>query len=93
VAAEEVNSIATRRFWDLFNALSPEIQKLAAKNYELWLRDPHHRSLHFRRLQGSKDRFSVRVGDRNRAIGRLTDETMTRVWIGTHSEYGRIVDS
>lgn len=93
MAAEEVNSIATRRFWDLFNTLSPEIQKLAVKNYELWRRDPHHPSLHFRRLQGSKDRFSVRVGDRYRAIGRLTDETMTWVWIGTHSEYDRLVDS
>jgi hypothetical protein len=62
-----VNSIATRRFWDLFNTLSPEIQKLAAKNYELWSRDPHHPSLHFRRLQGSKDRFSVRAGEHYRA--------------------------
>jgi hypothetical protein len=62
VAAAQVNSIATRRFWDHFHALSPEVQKLAVKNYELWRGDPHHPSLHFRRLQGSKDRFSVRVG-------------------------------
>ena len=60
-----MNSIATRRFWDLFNALSPGIQKLAVKSYALWLRDPHHPSLHFRRLQGSKDRFSVRGRRRN----------------------------
>jgi hypothetical protein len=40
--AREVNSIATRRFWDLFYGLSPEIQKLAVKNYELWRRDAHH---------------------------------------------------
>jgi hypothetical protein len=93
VAAAEVNSFATRRFWDLFDALSPEIQKLAVKNYELWRRDPHHPSLHFRRLQGSQDRFSVRVGDHYRALGRLTAQTMTWVWIGTHAEYDRLVDS
>ncbi len=89
----QVRSIATRRFWDLFNGLPPEIQKLAIKNYKLWRRDPHHPSLRFRRLQGSGDRFTVRVGDRYRALGRLTDETITWVWIGTHSEYDRIVNS
>jgi len=93
VATAQVNSVATRRFWDLFHALSPEIQKLAVKNYELWRRDPHHPSLHFRRLQGSQDRFSVRVGDHYRALGKLTAETMTRVWIGTHSEYDRLLGS
>jgi hypothetical protein len=63
VATAQVNSVATRRFWDLFHALAPEIQKLAVKNYELWRRDPYHPSLHFRRLKGSQDRFSIRVAD------------------------------
>ena len=93
MATAEVKSVATRRFWDLFHALSPEIQKLAVKNYELWRRDPHHPSLHFRRLRGSQDRFSVRVGDHYRALGRLTAHTLTSVWIGTHAEYDRLVDS
>jgi hypothetical protein len=93
VATAQVNSFATRRFWDLFHALAPEIQKLAVKNYELWRRDPHHPSLHFRRLQGGQDRFSVRVGDHYRALGRLTAQTMTWVWIGSHAEYDRLINS
>jgi hypothetical protein len=93
VAYEQVRSVASRRFWDLFNGLPPEIQKLAIKNYELWRRDPRHPSLHFRRLRGSKDRFTVRIGDRYRALGGSADGTMTWVWIGTHSEYDRLVDS
>jgi hypothetical protein len=88
-----VNSVATPLFWDLFHALPAEIQELAVKNYRLWRQDPHHRSLHFRRLKGSEDRFSVRVGDHYRALGRLTAETMTWVWIGAHSEYDRLVGS
>jgi hypothetical protein len=36
VAAAEVNSVASRRFRDLFNALPADIQKLAVKNYYLW---------------------------------------------------------
>jgi hypothetical protein len=84
VADAEVNSVASRRFWDLFNALPADIQKLAVKNYHLWHGNPNHPSLHFRRLQGSTDRFSV--GDHYRALGRLRADTIEWVWIGTHAE-------
>lgn len=88
-----MRSVATRQFWALFQALPAEVQNLAVKNYHLWRRDPRHPSLHFRRLQGSKDRFSVRVGDHYRALGKQVGETITWVWIGTHSEYDRLIGS
>ena len=91
MAAAEVTSVATRRFWHLFHALPADVQNLAVKNYQLWRRDPLHPSLHFRRLQGSTDRFTVRVGDRYRATGVLRGRTMIWVWIGTHTEYDRLV--
>ena len=68
-----------------------EIQNLAVKNYRLWRRDPHHPSLHFRRLQGSTDRFTVGLGSHYRALGWLTKDTLTWVWIGTHADYDRLV--
>jgi len=88
-----VKSIATRRFWALFHALPGDAQQLAIKNYHLWRRDPHHPSLHFRRLQGGADRFSVRIGDHYRALGILTADAITWVWIGTHGEYDRLVST
>jgi hypothetical protein len=91
MAASEVNSVATRRFWDLLHALPENIQELAVKNYQLWRVNPHHPSLHFRRLQGSADRFTVRVGDHYRALGLLKEDTMIWVWIGTHADYDRLV--
>ena len=90
MATAKVNSVATRRFWDLFHELPAEAQKLAIKSYRTWERDPHHPSLRFRRLQGSIDRFSVRVGSHYRALGRLSADTITWVWIGTHAEYDRL---
>ncbi len=86
-----MKSVGTRRFWALFEALPVGVQQLAVKNYQLWCHDPHHPSLHFRRLQGSSDRFSVRVGDHYRAVGTLSGDTVTWVWIGTHGEYDRLV--
>ena len=88
-----MNSAGTTRFWELFKGLPAEAQHLAVKNDHLWQRDPRHPSLHFRRLQGSKDRFSIRVGDHYRALGIQTDEKMIWVWIGTHSDYDRLVGS
>jgi hypothetical protein len=88
-----MNSVATRRFWDLFHALPAEIQTLAIKNCHLWRVNPNHPALRFRRLKGSEDRFTVHIGDHYRALGRLSSGTMTWVWIGTHSDYDQLVRS
>jgi len=88
-----MTSVATRRFWTLFHALPDKIQKLAAQNYHLWQQNPNHPSLHFRRLKGSEDRFTIRIGDHYRALGRFRSGIMTWVWIGTHAEYDRLVQS
>ena len=93
MAVSRVKSIATLRRCELFRALPSEVQNLAAKNYHLWRRNPHHPTLLFRRLQGSEDRFSIRVGEHYRAIGRRAGEKMIWVWIGTHSDYDRLVGS
>jgi hypothetical protein len=63
-----MTSTATPRFLELLNALPPEIQELAQKNYRLWLENPQHPSLQFNRLAGGGHRFSVRVGQHYRAI-------------------------
>ena len=90
MAAANVKSVASCRFWELFNALPFDIRELAIKNYHLGRRDPHHPSLRFRRLKGSPDRFTIRVGDHYRALGRLTADTITWVWIGSHADYDRL---
>ena len=86
-----MKSVATRRFWTLFHSLPANIQELAVKNYNLWRRNPNHPSLRFRPLKGSQDRFTIRIGDHYRALGTMTSEKMTWVWIGTHAEYDRLV--
>ena len=86
-----MKSVATRRFWELFRALPVDVQHLAVKNYRLWYQNRNHPSLRFRLLQGSKHRFTVRIGDHYRALGRLDSTTITWVWIGSHSGYDQLV--
>jgi len=67
------------------------VQKLARKSYELWVRDHRHPSLDFKKLKGGTgDRFSIRIGDRHRAIGHLVSGVVEWVWIGTHEDYNKI---
>jgi hypothetical protein len=86
-----VKSVATRRFWSLFLALPQDVQQTAIKNYHLWRSDPNHPSLHFHRLKGGSDRFTIRVGAHHRALGRFSEGTITWVWIGSHSDYDKLV--
>ena len=87
-----MKSTATPRFWELLNSLPPEIQELAEKNYRLWLENPQHPSLQFKRLAGRGHRFSVRVGEHYRTVAwKLDDGGVEWVWIGSHAEYDRFV--
>jgi hypothetical protein len=42
-------------------------------------------------LQGSEDRFTIRIGDHYRALGRQKGARLTWVWIGSHADYDRLM--
>ena len=86
-----MKSKATRRFWKAYAGLPLHAQALAAKTYGLWRQNHQHPSLHFKKLKGGENRFSVRVGGHYRAIGHLAGDTAEWVWIGTHEDYNKLV--
>jgi hypothetical protein len=81
---------ASRRFWQHFDNLPVEVQRLARRNYELLKHNPTHPSLHFKNVSGGRYR-SVRVGLRYRALGVSVPEGVQWFWIGTHEEYNKLV--
>jgi len=78
-----VRSFATGRFWRLLHELSDDIQQLAAKNYRLWIENPSHPSLRFRKLEGKDKRFT--------ALGIMELTRITWIWIASHADYDRLV--
>jgi hypothetical protein len=79
---------ASPRFWQAYDALPAEVQRLADENYELLKRDPRHPSLHFKKV----GRFwSVRVGLHYRALAVQQDSDLVWFWIGSHAEYDRLI--
>ena len=77
-------------FWRCYAALPQSVQDLADKNFELLKNNPHYPSLHFKRVGRY---WSVRVGRRYRAVAVQIDEGLVWFWIGTHTEYDKLVGS
>lgn len=59
---------ALLRFWKAYKKLSPDIQRLADRNFRLLKEDPHHSSLKLKKLI-SNGEWSVRIGSSYRALG------------------------
>ena len=81
-------SSTTKSFRSRFLGLPPEVQRLARKNFKLWLRDSRHPSLHFKKVG---DFWSVLVGDNYRALATVEGGRAKWFWIGPHDEYERLI--
>jgi hypothetical protein len=79
---------ATSGFWAAYNQLPAEIRHLADQCFELLKQNPRHPSLHFKKVGRYR---SVRVGLYYRAVGLDTKEGVAWFWIGSHSEYDKLV--
>lgn len=86
-----MKSRATKRFWDCFDALPPEIQQRAQEAYARWQESPYHPSLRFGPVYATRPIYSVRIGRGWRALGIKADETIIWYWIGSHAEYDRLL--
>ena len=83
-----MESKALPSFWDGFDRLPQEIQKRAKKQYLLWQEDPSHRSVRFKKVGKF---WSARVTGAYRAVGIMDGDTIVWFFIGTHSEYERLL--
>ncbi|HYG62613.1 MAG TPA: hypothetical protein VEL74_08515 [Thermoanaerobaculia bacterium] len=67
------------------------MQEQAAQAYALWVSDPFHPSLQFKRISPSQPIFSVRIGIGYRALGLRHGEQVDWLWIGSHAEYDALL--
>lgn len=79
---------ASPRFWACYRRLPEEVQRLADRGYALLKSNPHHPSLHLKKVGAI---WSVRVGLHYRALATEDVSDLHWVWIGTHAEYDLLV--
>jgi mRNA-degrading endonuclease RelE of RelBE toxin-antitoxin system len=87
-----MNSRTTEQFRKVFDQLSPQIQEQAREAYRLFVQNPQHPSLRFKKIHKSQDIYSVRISQGYRALGVLEDDTMIWFWIGSHADYDQLID-
>ncbi len=86
-----MNSYLAEDFLAAFARLPDEVKEQARKSYRLWKQDRHHPSLHFKRVSRIEPIYSVRVGRGWRALGLVEGDTITWFWIGSHSDYDKLI--
>ena len=81
---------STRKFDKQFNSLDKNAVKQAAKAIELFMEDPTHPSLRFKKIKGTNSFCEIRV---NQSVGIVievtsqgSDQINTFFIIGTHDE-------
>jgi hypothetical protein len=75
---------ATDSFWSTYHKLPPQIRALADKSFALLKVNPHHPSLHLKKIGRY---WSVRIGLHYRAIATEADGDLRWHWIGSHADY------
>jgi len=86
-----VNSRTTNGFWKCHSEVPSEIKKQAKEAYKLFVIDPYHPGLHFKRVHSRRPIFSLRVTQDYRAVGILQNDEMIWFWMGSHSEYNKLL--
>lgn len=88
-----MKSVTTKRFRELYNSLPKHIQQQTIKSYHLWLENQNHPGLSFKKINTAEEIYSVRVSINYRAICLKESDTYIWFWIGTHSEYDKVIRS
>jgi hypothetical protein len=83
-----VKSPTTAAFRKRYAALPIEIRNQARVAYRLFIENPRHRSLHFKRVHTTEAVYAARVGRSYRVVGLLEDDdVIVWFWIGPHEQY------
>jgi mRNA-degrading endonuclease RelE of RelBE toxin-antitoxin system len=86
-------SHTTERFWEAYRELPSDVRKQARKAYQLFLQNPHHPSLQFKRVHPSQPIYSARVSREYRALAVRDEDVLVWFWIGSHSGYDKLIST
>jgi len=86
-----MKSKTTELFWKLYANLPVLIKKQARDVFKCFQEDPFYPSLYFKRVHSSRPIFSIRISKSYRAVGVLQENEIIWFWIGSHSEYDKLL--
>ena len=88
-----MKSRTTSKFRRCFAELSPDIQRQAREAYRKFVENPHHPSLHLKKVHPVEAIYSVGITREYRALGVQEADEIVWFWIGSHADYEHILSS
>jgi hypothetical protein len=86
-----VKSRTTEQFRKAFADLPKPVWDQARAAYRKFKQDPWYSSLRFKQIHSTLPIYSVRVSKGFRALGRRDEKGMLWFWIGSHTEYEKLL--
>jgi hypothetical protein len=68
-----------------------DVQRDAKRAYRMFQSNPGHPGLQFKKPEGGDDIYSARIGLGYRALAVVDGDRVVWYWIGSHSDYNRLV--
>ena len=82
-----MKSETTQKFRQLFAAAPPDTQERIQTAYRLWVSNPAHPSLRFKKVHQRLPIYSARVDLDWRVVGVHEGDTLLWFWVGPHRQY------
>jgi hypothetical protein len=86
-----MRSFTSRRFREMYANLPERVKLQARRGYRLFLKNPAHPGLNFKKVDEQNNIYSARVGLGYRALGQVDGSDIVWFWIGPHAEYDKLV--
>lgn len=87
-----MNSRTTTEFRKLFADLPQQVKEQARAAYRQFKENPSHPSLRFKKVHPELPIYSARISKNYRAVGQLEGDTAIWFWMGSHTEYDKLLD-
>jgi hypothetical protein len=87
-----VKSRTTIEFRKLFADLPEAVQEQTRVAYRQFKEDSSYPSLRFKKVHPELPIYSARISKNYRAVGQLDGDTIIGFWVGSHTEYDRLLE-
>ena len=69
------------------------VKRQARDAYRLFLENPRHPSLRFKKVHATEPIYSARISLDYRAVGIVEGEEILWFWIGSHADYDKLLSN
>ncbi len=86
-----MKSRTTKQFRIAFEKLPAQVKQQARTTYRQFKDNPAHPSLRFKKVHQTLPIYLARISKNYRAVGQLNGDTIIWFWLGSHTDYEKLL--